>query len=156
MCIPLTLAIFQESITAAIKIYFPNRLDGANVLTLFNNVFAICNSKQRFSTSNQLGNAAIQGDYKPEFLLLVAEWVETWTECPSFTVTKQTSHALVAILRCIANWLADDLLNENYDYILTSSFQSDPIECHFSKYRQISDGRFSVSSREVSNSEKIL
>ena len=58
-------------------------------------------------------------------------------------------------LRCIAN-LIDDLLNENSDYILTSRFQSDPIECHFSKYRQMSDGRFLASLREVNNSEKIL
>ena len=58
-------------------------------------------------------------------------------------------------LRCIAN-LIDDLLNENYDYILTSRFQSDPIEHHFSKYRKMSEGRFLVSLREVKNSEKIL
>ena len=125
--VPLTLATFQESTTAAIKSYFPNRLDAANFLTLFYKVFVICNSKQRFNTSNQLGNAAIQGDHKPEFLLLVADWVETWSKCPSFTLTKQTSHALVTTLRCIAN-LTDDLLNENYDYILTSRSQSDPIE----------------------------
>ena len=35
------------------------------------------NSKQCFNTLNQLGNVAIQGDHKPEFLLLVADWVET-------------------------------------------------------------------------------
>ena len=58
-------------------------------------------------------------------------------------------------LRCIAH-LTDDLLNENYDYIYTSRFQSDPIECHFSKYRQMSGGRFLVSLREVNNSEKIM
>ena len=111
--VPLTLAIIlQESTTITIKIRFPNRLDTANFLTLFYKVFVICNSKQRFNTSNQLGNAAIQGDHKPEFLLLVADWVETWSKCPSFTLTKQTSHALVTTLRCIAN-LIDNLLNEN-------------------------------------------
>ena len=148
--VPLNLAILQENTTATIKSYFPHRLDVANFLTLFNKVFIICNSKQSFNTSNQLGNAAIQGDHKPEFLLLVADWVETWSKCPSFTLTKQTSHALVTTLRCIAN-LIDDLLNENYDYILTSRFQSDPIERHFSKYRQMSGGRFLVSLREVNN-----
>ena len=61
----------------------------------------------------------------------------------------------VKTLRCIAN-LIDDLLNENYDYILTSRFQSDPIEHHFSKYRKVSEGRFLVSLREVKISEKIL
>ena len=47
-----------------------------------------------------------------------------------------------------------------YDYILTSRFQSDPTEHHFSKYRQMSGGHFLVSlrekEREVNNSEKIL
>ena len=55
----------------------------------------------------------------------------------------------------IAN-LTDDLLNKNHDYILTSRFQSDPIERHFSKYRQMSGGPFLVSLREVNNSEKFF
>ena len=40
--------------------------------------------------------------------------------------------------------------------MLTSRFQTDPLEKHFSKYRQMSGGRFLVSSREVQSSEKIL
>ena len=40
--------------------------------------------------------------------------------------------------------------------MLTSRFQTDPLEKHFSKYRQMSGGRFLVSSREVLSSEKIL
>ena len=58
-------------------------------------------------------------------------------------------------LRCIAS-LSDDLLNENYDYILTSRFQSDTVKRNFSKYKQMSGGRFLVSLREINNSEKIL
>ena len=46
----LTLAIFQESITAVIKNLFPNRLEAANFLILSYKVFVICNSKQRFNT----------------------------------------------------------------------------------------------------------
>ena len=106
----LPLAIFQESTTAAIKSYFPNRLDAANFLTLFYKVFVICNFKQRFNAASQPGNAVIQGDHKPEFLLLVIYWVDIWSKCPSFTLTKQTSHALFPTLRCIANfnwWLAE-------------------------------------------------
>ena len=85
----------------------------------------------------------------------MVDGVETWSECPSFTLTKRTSHTLVATLRCIAN-LTDDLLNENYDYICTSRFQSDPTERHFSKYMQMSDGCFLVNLREINNSKKIL
>ena len=138
------------------KSYFPNRQDAANFLTLFYKVFVICNSKQRFNTSNQLGNAAIQGDRKPEFLLLLADWVETWSKCLSFILAIQTSHAhalMLLSLRCTTN-LNYDLLNENCDYILMSRFQSDLIQRHFSKYRQTSGGCFLVSLREVNNSEK--
>ena len=52
--------------------------------------------------------------------------------------------------------LIHDLLNEGYDYDLTSRFQSDPLERHFSKYRQMNGGNFLLSLREVDNSEKIL
>ena len=85
----------------------------------------------------------------------MAEWLETGSKCPSFTLTKQTSHTLVTTLRFIYN-LVDDLLIENYDYILMSRFQSNPIKRHFSKYRQMSGGRFLVSLREVRKPEKIL
>ena len=85
----------------------------------------------------------------------MAEWLETGSKCPSFTLTKQTSHTLVTTLRFIYN-LVDDLLIENYDYILMSRFQSNPIKRHFSKYRQMSGVRFLVSLREVRKPEKIL
>ena len=50
----------------------------------------------------------------------------------------------------------DELLNDGYDYILPARLQSDPIECRFSQYRQMSGGRFLVSLREVRNTERIL
>ena len=50
-------------------------------------------------------------------------------------LSKQTSSALITTLRATAN-LIQDLLNENYFYVLTARFQSDPLERHFSKYRQ--------------------
>ena len=107
-----------------------------------------CNSKQQFNTSSRLGHAAVVGDNKPQFLLALADWVETWSTCSSFTFTSQTLHTLVTTLKGTSH-LITDLLNEGYDYVLTSRFQSDPIKRHFSKYRQMSGGRFLVSLREV-------
>ena len=40
--------------------------------------------------------------------------------------------------------------------MLTARFQSDPLERRFSKYRQMSGGRFLVALREVKTSDKIL
>ena len=72
-----------------------------------------------------------------------------------FTLTKQTSHALINTLKRTTS-LIRDLLEEDYNYVLTATFQSDPLERHLNKYRQVGGGRFLVSLREVNNSEKIL
>ena len=52
--------------------------------------------------------------------------------------------------------LIKELLSEGYDFVMTSRLQSDQIERRFSQYRQMSGGRFLVSFREVTNSERII
>ena len=78
-----------------------------------------------------------------------------WSRCKYFTLTKQTSYALITTLRATAS-LIDDLLEESYSFVFTSRLQSDPLELRFSKYRQTSSGKFLVSLLKVCNSEKIL
>ena len=95
------------------------------------------------------------GDQKPEFLNAVADWIESWSTSPYFTLSSQTCNALIISLRA-QSMLIQDLLSEGYNYVLTSRFQSDPLERHFSKYRQMNGGNFLVSVRAVNNSEKIL
>ena len=73
----------------------------------------------------------------------------------TFTLTKQTSPALIRTILCHAA-LIEELLDEGYRYILTSRFQSDPLERRFGQYRQISGGRFLVGLRDVTHSEKIM
>ena len=63
----LALAILDETTTAAILNYFPERNDAAQFLLLFHKLFVTLNSKQKFNTSNQLGNAAVKGD-NPHFI----------------------------------------------------------------------------------------
>ena len=48
------------------------------------------------------------------------------------------------------------MLVEGYDFIMTSRFQSDPLERRFSQYRQMSGGRFLVVLREATSSKKII
>ena len=153
--VPLALAIFDETTSAAIQSYYPERKDAASLLTLFNKLFIIFNSKQQFNHSNKLGNASVQGVNKPTFFRKVANWIENWSTCPFFTLTPQTSHALITTLRSSA-MLIEELLDDGYNFVLTAKFQSDPLELRFSKYRQMSGGRFLVSLLEVCNSEKIL
>ena len=48
----------------------------------------------------------------------------------------------------------EELLDEGYKYILTSSLQSDPLERGFGQYRQMGGGRFLVGLRDVTHSGK--
>ena len=158
--VPLALAIFHPTTTAAIKNYFPKKLDAAEFLNLFNTWWTISNSKARFNTNYRVGNAAVVGDSKPLFFRELAKWVESWQEVQGknsqkFTLTKQTSSALIITLRCTAS-LLEDLFARGYECVLTSRLQTDPLELRFSKYRQMSGGRFLVGLREVEISECIL
>ena len=139
--VSLSLAIFDETTSAAIRSYFLERNDAASFLNLFYKLFVICNSKQRYNEANRLVDAVVKGDNKPKFLLSLSDWVESCCNI-LYTFTKQTSHALITTLRSTA-MLMDELLEKGYDFILTPCFQSDPIELRFSKYRQMSGGRFS-------------
>ena len=137
------LSISQPTTTAGIKKYnyFPENQAAAEFLHLFEVWWTISHSKCQFS-NNLIGHAAVLDDKKPQFLRAFADWVETWetsqvSGCKKFTLTKQTSHALTTTLPATA-CLIEDLLNEHYAFVLTVRFQSDPIERHFSKYRQMS------------------
>ena len=156
--VTLALNIFDRSTAVAITEYFPQRNDASEFIKLINIWWTISNSKDRFH-SFRIGNAAVEGDKKPLFLRLFADWIEEWqalqcSRSQRFTLTAQTSHALVTTLRCTAS-LIEDLLGEGYKYVMTARFQTDPLERRFSRYRQMSGGRFLVSLREVNTSEKI-
>ena len=77
------------------------------------------------------------------------------TNCEKFTLTSQTSSALVRTLLCLAS-LIEDLIEEEYDFLSTSRFQSDPLERQFGQYRKMSGGKFLVKLRDVTSSEKTI
>ena len=154
------LAIFDPSTIAAIRHYFPDHSDSAEFLELVHVWWTISNSKTRFNSRDKLGNAAVEGDGKPQFLRNLASWLENWKKqqipnAQKFTLSSQTNAALVRTLRCHAA-LIEDLLSEGQQYVLTARFQSDPIERRFGQYRQMSGGRFLISTKDIAISEKIL
>ena len=119
----------------------------------------ISNSKSRFSTTNDLGDAAVLGDFKPVFLHVFAAWLRGWQQerisiYKRFTLTSQTASAFTRTLLCHTS-LIEDLLEEDFEFVLTSRFQSDSIEWRFAKYRQMSGGSFLVGLKNVTSSEKI-
>ena len=77
------------------------------------------------------------------------------TNCEKFTLTSQTSSALVRTLLCLAS-LIEDLIEEEYDFLSTSRFQSEPLERQFGQYRKMSGGKFLVKLRDVTSSEKTI
>ena len=73
----------------------------------------------------------------------------------TFTLIKETSSALIrTLLRHTA--LIEELLDEGYKYIVTSRFQSDPLERRSGQYRQMSEGRLLLRLRDVTHCEKLL
>ena len=98
---------------------------------------------------------------KPLFLREFANWLDDWQSLRSknsqkFSLSKRTNTALVITLRCIASLIEDILMENKYKYVLTSRFETACLELTFSKYRQMSGGRFLFGLREMQVSERIL
>ena len=154
--VPLALAIFAPTTIAAVKNYLPERTDIAGFLELISKWWIIINSNTRFSP-NKLGNACTLGDEKTDFLRAFANYLETWRKSTSFfCLTEQTFDALIRTLRAQASLIDDLLEKDGYYFVVPRRFQSDPLERRFSRYRQMSGGRFLVSLREVLSSERII
>ena len=154
--VQLALNIFHESTSAAIASYFPENKSASAFLNLINIWWKIANAKLRYNSNFRLGDAAVPGDRKPQFLRKFADWIQEWeanknTQC----LSSQTASALVTTLRFTAS-LIEDLFQEGYTFVLTARFQSDPLERRFSRYRQMNGGRFLVALREVNSSERVL
>ena len=52
--------------------------------------------------------------------------------------------------------LVSELHAKKFTFVIPRRFQSDPLEKRFAQYRQMSEGRFLVSLREVESTEEIL
>ena len=97
-------------------------------------IFSKCSRRRRFpitsftwwviSNSNYwLGNAAVLDDCKPKFLRMFAQWLQEWQDqklsnCQKFTLSAQTSAALIQTAKCQAA-LIEDLLSEGYNHTAT-------------------------------------
>ena len=156
----LALSIFNATTSAAIESYYPDRYDVLGFFKLTNLWWTTSNSKQRYNRKFRIGDVAVEVDNKPLFLRAFADCLERWQALQGlnsqrFTLTKQTCSALVTTLCCNA-CLIEDLLSRNYEFVLTSRLQTDPLEHRFSKYRQMSGGRILIGLREMELLERVL
>ena len=100
--VPAAVAVFHET-TVAIQSNFPDESSTVELLNLFRKWWVISNSKSTFSTSNYLGNIAVNIDQKLSFLRAMSELVQIWqTErihnCRKLMVTAKTGLALLRTL----------------------------------------------------------
>ena len=140
--VPVTLANFHPSTSAAIKTYIPESDDAATFLTLIYTWWTISNSKQRHIHGRRIMNTVVPDDQNPQFLCPFACWIEEWNlmkikNAKKFTLPAQTSFALRRTLRC-HDALIEDLLAEGFDFVLTVRFQSDALERRYGQYRHMS------------------
>ena len=70
-------------------------------------------------------------------------------------MSAKRSVALIRIVQC-QTALIEELLKEDYEFVLTARFQSDPLERRDFQYSQMSGSRFLVSTKDVDKFEKIL
>ena len=83
-------------------------------------------------SSYHFGNAAVEGDNKPDFLRSFCQWLKQWDEnkianCEAFTLSKQNREALLRTSLCHAA-LIEDLVADGFDIVLRSRFQTALIE----------------------------
>lgn len=99
----------------------------------------ISNSKKIFNSRNNMGNAITIGDNKTAFLKSFGEWLIKWqddhiTNCEKFRLSTQTASALIRTVQCHAALVEELLHEDNYNFVLTSRFQSDPLERRYGQY----------------------
>ena len=63
----------------------------------------------------------IRGDNKPEFHSQFADYVETWSVYPYFTLTKGISHALITTLTTTSSLILH-LVSGDCNYVLDAWF----------------------------------
>lgn len=150
--VPLAIAVFDIRNAAAIESYFPEDKVALATATFIRLIYMWWNILNAKSIDNplRLANGIRKNDGKILFLQKFARWVTSWD-----AFSKQTQKALVQSSQAVA-LLSEALLDEQYDFVLTSRFQTDYIEKRFSCYRQMSGGRFLVSLYDVKKSEKIV
>ena len=102
-----------------------------------------------------LRNAVVCNNNKPGFFLFFGTWIEQWSTCRNFSLTKQTLDALITTPKA-TSCLLSELFNDGHKYVHPTRFKKDPLEQQSSKNRHISARRFLVSLREVKNSQKFL
>ena len=140
--------------------FFPDNADTAEFLDLVKTWCVSSNSIGRFNKRRKFGNAAVRGDGEFNFLRNFVSWPNNWRNkyisiAQIFTLTAQTSAAVICILRCHVA-LVEDFLSYGQEFVLTARLQTDPIERCFGRHHQIGGGRLLIEEKNINIFEKHL
>ena len=118
-----------------------------------------CKIIQKFSFQTTFGPRGKKDGGKPEFCRHIQIGLKIGVMRRSHHLNNSLSlwtfKALTRTLRCQAN-LIENLFDDDYDFILTAHFQSNPLEWCFSRCRGMSGGFFLISVEDTICSEKNL
>lgn len=168
--VKLALKIFNPFVIEALKGPFNNlpfSQDTADFITIIWTWWKIVNVKTPLKGKHLLDKyqepftkkilTAPNEDTKFYFLHKMLNWLDTWkiSNFPN-NLTRQThtalSHTIYGLLEVIKYCLTELDMN----YVLLGKFQTDPLEGHFGKYRQLAGGHYHISVRQLYESEKRL
>ena len=93
-------------------------------------------------------------DRKLNILRNFAIFVQAWkSNYPKSGLTKQTTDALIWTCSGTADLCASIIAYYRFNFVLTGRLQSDSLEKHFGRYRQLSAANYFISVRKLFEAE---
>lgn len=158
--VTLALNIFHESTKTALST--KGFKDTASLIEIFSKWWSIVNIKNKinwFCRNNKMEMPFYSvGDERFDFLEKFCNWLVKWMELGvqnrGGSLSTDTGKALIHSTRTIIAMTKFSLQHLKVDYFLPGKLQTDKLEKRFSVYRQLSGSNYSVSVREIMDSER--
>ena len=155
----LALNIFNENLVAALR-KIPGSDGTCEFILIFGKFWKIfnINSVKKYIHKNDmvLRPFSSLNNQRFNFLLKFVSWVECWQSLPGKIgkLTDETSHALIFSCQSLISLIKYMISELNFQFVLTYKFQTDYLECQFSKYRQSNGGSYNITLSQVYSAEK--
>lgn len=155
-------SVFSESTVAALNYYSENNgkqwFETAEFLRLILKLWNVLNVKSvnKGHKKRNIEMEPINGvtDWKLSFIREIVVWLSKWQQSKQSGLSSETFLALKHTCQAVVDLSENLLLHHDFQYILTGTFLSDPIEKRFGWYRQLSGGNYYISVNQVLENEK--
>ena len=159
----LALKIFDESTVGALTVFANSRStiksNTAEFVSLILNIWKIFNvnvPNKDIRLNDEFSKQLGYNDFRFSFLSKAVDWLDCWSSrsekngklsAQTFTSFKHSCMALPKIV----NFLTE---NRQFQYVLSSRLQNDPLEHHFGLYRMMSGAQYHISYCQILESER--